>query len=146
MHIQHLKLKMRLVATLKLMLAPCMGNALLLPSSFAAVHAFAYTLVDAIPRTSFTYTADRPLSRHENETEHIKENLIDWLDRLADGEVIPIVGKQWDNLHTLRGQDMVPPSVGRFCVTESLCLSLMTASESNTLVLKELLPVIFYWC
>ncbi|ORZ02268.1 hypothetical protein BCR43DRAFT_465218 [Syncephalastrum racemosum] len=143
MHIQHLKLKMRLVATLKIMLAPCMGNAHLLPSSFAAVHAFAYTLVDAIPRTSFTYTIDRPLSRHENETEHIKENLINWLDRLADGEVIPIVGKQWDNLHTLRGQDMVPPSVGRFCVAESLCLSLMAVSDSNTLVIKELLPR--YW-
>ena len=144
---------MRLVATLKLMLAPCMGNPNFLPSSFAAFHALVYTLVDAFCSASSSLIAtslERPQSRHEEEFDHIQSSILDLLDKLSNGNIIPLVGTEWDryfiiprhNIFLHRDEesededkkeddtsnnnvDSIPVLVARYCVLEALCRSLM---------------------
>ncbi|KAI9265078.1 hypothetical protein BDA99DRAFT_536570 [Phascolomyces articulosus] len=152
-----LKLKMRLVATLKLMLAPCMGNPNFLPSSFAAFHALVYTLVDAFSSASSSLAntiLERPYSRHEEEFDHIQSSIFDLLDKLASGNIIPLVGVEWDRYFIIpqhhviedvndehaddnnkvdQSNDMIPVLVARYCVVEALCRSLMPNTHSNKL-------------
>ncbi|KAI8150027.1 hypothetical protein BJV82DRAFT_585517 [Fennellomyces sp. T-0311] len=148
-----LKLKMRLVATLKLMLAPCMGNPNFLPSSFAAFHALVYTLVDALSSASFAST-ERPQSRHEEEFDHIQSSVLDLLDKLANGTLIPLVGTQWDRYFIPYGDgNSIPVTVARYCVVEALCRSLMPSTYTKSdptsrsaigkLLIQKLLPR--YW-
>ncbi|KAI9498941.1 hypothetical protein BDB00DRAFT_867011 [Zychaea mexicana] len=154
-----LKLKMRLISTLKLMLAPCMGNPNFLPSSFAAFHALVYTLVDALASAS-TFSAnatfERPHSRHEEEFDHIQSSILDLLDKLANGNLIPLVGgTDWDRYFIPNGDSgTVPVQVARYCVVEALCKSLMPNTHTDKLdplskaavgklVIQKLLPR--YW-
>ncbi|KAI9323892.1 hypothetical protein BX666DRAFT_1891447 [Dichotomocladium elegans] len=151
----HLKLKMRLVDTVKLILASSMDNPNFLPSSFTAFHALVYTLADALSYSSCTNT-DRPHSRHEEEFDYLRTTILDYLDKLSSGIMIPLIGKDWDRYFIpLNPNDPVPLSVARLCVVEGLCRTLMATthapsrSSTSTVLMKrkhiiqDLLPR--YW-
>lgn len=143
---------MRLIATLKLILASAMDDPDFLPPSFAAFHSLVYTLADALAyatlATTTTTIPERPFSRHETEFDHIRSSIFELLDKLSNGQIVPLEGGQWNKYWTSFGTNLVPPSVARFVVVESLCRSLSAGAHTAgpdearaKLILQELLPV-----
>ncbi|KAL0094828.1 hypothetical protein F4703DRAFT_1040931 [Phycomyces blakesleeanus] len=126
METNQLQLKIRIISTLKEIMSPLIGNTLLLPSTPGAFNSLVYTLVNALVSISpIPITGQEPLCFDE-ESDTARDNIIEMLDILASGDMIPIAGDQWDSYYTASLTSTAPVSIARFCVVESLCKSLMT--------------------
>jgi hypothetical protein len=67
------------------------------------------------------------MTTQQNEADLVYAKILDLLDRLANGNLIPILGKYWDRYSTAQdNNDSNPPvAVAQLCVVEGLCKALM---------------------
>ncbi|KAI7906519.1 uncharacterized protein BX663DRAFT_496742 [Cokeromyces recurvatus] len=126
-----LTLKKRVLNIINNMLIPCKHNTTFLPSTPQSYHSLVYTLTNALTQLNIQKktmnheieeTVTNDLDMDEN---HIRSGIIDILDRLANGRLIPLIGDAWSTYYKIDTISTTPVSVAKFCVVEGLCKCLM---------------------
>ncbi|KAF7725974.1 hypothetical protein EC973_009120 [Apophysomyces ossiformis] len=122
--VRHFGLKMRIISMLKAILAPCMGSPNSLPSKPTTFHSLVFSLIKALAGLTSSE------SNEPKEADHIRASIIDFLDSLSNGRLIPITGDDWSGYFqsATAGSTSVaiPVSVAQFCVVEGICKALST--------------------
>jgi hypothetical protein len=156
---------------LESLLEPCLENTSFLPSTPTTYHSLVYTLTNALAQLN--------VDKHQQNTQEIKEHAINdmdmdeslirsgilqILDKIANGSLIPPKGLEWSTYHTNK-RSIPSPTIAQLCVVEALCKcvmvgicsqndpyqSLTTATADSNLIertrhiliMQELLPR--YW-
>ncbi|KAI8335314.1 hypothetical protein BC941DRAFT_471963 [Chlamydoabsidia padenii] len=125
--VDHHGLKMRVISTMKTLVTASSGRSNNLPSTPSAFHSLVYTLTDSLAHhTLQTHQSELAISP-QKESDFVYDSILDLLDRLANGNLIPVLGKHWDRYSTtLDDNDSNPPvAVAQLCVVEGLCKALM---------------------
>ncbi|KAI8384554.1 uncharacterized protein BYT42DRAFT_492529 [Radiomyces spectabilis] len=131
-HFKQVDPRLRIISTLKLLLAPCMGNPTLIPSTPYAFHSLVYALVNGlVHRSAQSSPHDRPISQDQHEYEHIRASVLNMFDSLANGDMIPVHGSSnWVHYHQST-EDTIPKLVAKLCVIEALCRMLMVGGGTQ---------------
>jgi hypothetical protein len=76
------------------------------------------------------------LTTHKNQGRkkmiYLRTGIINLLDSLSIGRLLPLKGKGWDSYYIKTGDGNIPVSVARLCLVEALCKSLMGGALSQT--------------
>lgn len=137
-----------------------------MPQTPEAYHSIVYTLTNALAQfnTQPKYEDKNDMIHgntvHDIDTneQYVRTGILDILDTLANGSLIPVVGNEWKSYHSL-STNKIPAYVAQLCVVEALLKSIMMGNCSQTdpyhgaatttnvmerardrLILQELLP------
>lgn len=110
-----------------ILVTPSAGRSNNLPSTPSAFHSLVYTLTDSLAHHLLQIHELEAMTTQQNEADLVYAKILDLLDRLANGNLIPILGKYWDRYSTAQdNNDSNPPvAVAQLCVVEGLCKALM---------------------
>jgi hypothetical protein len=159
---------------LNALLEPCTETPGYLPSTPTAYHSLLYTLTNALAQVdvhqNYEHTNDGMINEShpvdddiDMDQQYLRTGILDILDKLANGSLIPIAGEEWKSYH-FQLAHKIPVTVAQLCVVEGLLKCIMMGvciqtdpykgvaepSDANLeerardkLVLQDLLPR--YW-
>ncbi|KAL9543156.1 hypothetical protein MBANPS3_008253 [Mucor bainieri] len=151
-----MKLQKRVLHVLNQQLLPCKENPSFLPSTPPAYHSLVYTLTNALAQLSLQTTptthTHTPLHSdiresdvnessidilHLDDQQEVRLGILDIMDTLANGTLIPPMGPAWSQYHHKQQDNAsaaaVPVSIAQLCVVEGLlkCIMVGICSQSD---------------
>ncbi|KAI8070196.1 hypothetical protein BDF21DRAFT_454313 [Thamnidium elegans] len=133
----NLNTKKRILDILNVLLQPCTITPGFLPSTPSTYHSLVYTLSDALARLNIEskYDKDNMMCGYpiDPDIDHhaISAGILDILDNLANGSLIPIVGDSWKSYY-FKSSSQIPTIISKLCVVESLLKCLMVGVCGQT--------------
>ncbi|KAI9480946.1 MAG: hypothetical protein EXX96DRAFT_649501 [Benjaminiella poitrasii] len=132
-----LTLKKRVLNIISNMLLACKDNISFLPSTPQSYHSLVYTLTNALAQLSIQKKyMDDEIKEHvindlDMDEAQIRSGILNILDTLASGKLIPPLGEAWSAYH-LESALKIPVLVAQLCVVEGLCKCLMVGICSQS--------------
>ncbi|CAO3616048.1 unnamed protein product [Cunninghamella echinulata] len=141
--VNDIELKERILITIKKLLVQHSDNTIYLPSTPSAIHTILYALIEALVSHISQNSHIHLLSGQIN-TDTIFNGILNLMDKLSNGDIIPLLGKFWDRYY-YRNNDhsssfTIPVSIAKFCVLEGIIKTVMAGSYNEQDPYKDKQP------